>query len=110
MAVLATYRKQPWEVKDYDIDFSDWLSGVVPADTLATVETLVTCLSTPPDSTLVVDSVTLSPAVASTRIKLMISGGTADKDYKVTVRATTTGVDGFVRRDESELKFVVKDH
>ncbi|MFM7011768.1 MAG: hypothetical protein ACKO0Z_20965 [Betaproteobacteria bacterium] len=105
MAILKTYDKQPWEVKDYDIDYRDWLAGTQPADTIANVTTAVSCLTDPPDSTLQVDSVT----VANPRVKLMVSGGTSEKTYKVTVRMTTTGVDGFVRKDESELKFNVKD-
>lgn len=106
MAILATHKKQPWEVKDYDIDYSDWLNGVSPADTLATVVPLVSCITTPADTALVVDSVTVS----SNRVKFMVSGGTAGETYKLTARATTNGVDGFVRKDESELKFVLVDY
>lgn len=105
MAVLATYQKQPWEVKDYDIDYSDWLNGVTPADTLNTVVAIVSCITTPADTALVVDSTTVS----NTGVKFMVSGGTAGETYKLTARATTDGVDGFIRKDESELRFVVKD-
>lgn len=105
MAILATHQKQPWEVKDYDIDYSDWLNGVSPADTLASVVAIVTNITTPADTALVVNSVTVS----TTKVKFMVSGGTAGDTYKLTARATTNGVDGFVRKDESELRFVVKD-
>ncbi len=106
MTILKSFEKQPWEVKDYDIDYSDWLNGVSPADTLASVQAIVSCITNPADTALVVDSTTVSP----TKVKFMVSGGTAGETYKLTARATTSGVDGFVRKDESELRFVVKDN
>lgn len=105
MTILATYHKQPFDVKDYDIDYSDWLNGVTPADTIASATASVICLTLPTDTSMVVNSVTVSP----TKVKFMVAGGTDGQTYKLTSRVTTTGVDGFVRKDESELRFVVKD-
>lgn len=96
--ILAKYEKQPAEVKDYDIDYSEWLGPV--ADEVASVATVVTSDSEAVP-TLVVDSTEQSTTV----VKLWISGGTTGTRYKVTVRMTTAGG----RLDESELVFTVKD-
>ena len=96
--ILAKYEKQPAEVKDYDIDYSEWLGPV--ADTVASTTAIVTSI-TETVPTLEIDSTDQS----TTAVKLWISGGTAGVRYKVTVRMTTTGG----RLDESELVFTVKD-
>ena len=96
--ILAKYEKQPAEVKDYDIDYSEWLGPV--ADTVASTTAIVTSV-TETVPTLEIDSI----METSTTVKLWISGGTAGVSYKVTVQMTTTGG----RLDESELVFKVKD-
>lgn len=101
--ILAKYEKQPAEVKDYDIDYAEWLGPV--GDTVATATTTVTC-DTEPVPTLLVDSVETS----DTLVKLWVSGGTAGARYKITVRMTTTGAAGKTRKDESELVFTVKEY
>lgn len=99
MAIIARYTKQPWERKDYDIDYSEWL---VPGDTLDTITTSVLCMSDPLDDTLRVDAIQNSLTVA----KLWISGGTHGRKYKVTIFASTVGG----RDDEEEIIFTVKDY
>ena len=101
--ILAKYEKQPAEVKDYDIDYAEWLGPV--GDTVATATTTVAC-DTEPAPTLLVDSVETS----DTLVKLWVSGGTAGARYKVTVLMTTTGFAGKTRTDESELVFTVKEY
>ena len=96
--ILATYEKQPAEVKDYDIDYREWL---VPADDVVQSVTTAVTSATETAPTLVVDSIQMTVYVA----KLWISGGTAGTKYKVTVQMETEGG----RLDESELVFVVKD-
>ena len=96
--ILAKYEKQPAEVKDYDIDYGEWLGPV--ADTVASTTAIVTSV-TEAVPTLEIDSIMES----STAAKLWISGGTAGVSYKVTVKLTTAGG----RLDESELVFTVKD-
>ena len=96
--ILAKYEKQPAEVKDYDIDYSEWLGPV--ADTVD-IPTATVTSATEPVPTLEVDSIEQT----TTAVKLWISGGTAGVSYKVTVQMTTTGG----RLDESELVFKVKD-
>jgi hypothetical protein len=96
--ILAKYEKQPAEVKDYDIDYSDWL--IPAADTINGITTAVTS-ETQATPTLVVDYTQITITLA----KLWISGGTVGVQYKVTVRMTSAGG----RIDESELIFSIKD-
>jgi hypothetical protein len=96
--ILAKYEKQPAEVKDYDIDYADWL---IPAeDTIDTITTTVTS-ETQATPTLEVDYTEQTLTLA----KLWISGGTVGTQYKVTVLMTSEGG----RIDESELIFNIKD-
>lgn len=96
--ILATYEKQPAEVKDYDIDYTQWLS---PAEDVLDGVTAVVSSTAETSPTLVVDLVQHTVYVA----KIWLSGGTPGVRYKVTVQAQTVGG----RLDESELIFNVKD-
>lgn len=97
--ILAKYEKQPLEVKDYDVDYTPWLTTIT--DTLASLATSVVCLTDATDETLEVDSTTFTDDT----VKVWISGGTDGEQYKLTLRVTTTGG----RVDESELIFRVRD-
>lgn len=97
--ILDKFSKQPFEVKDYDIDYAEWLSGM--SDTLTTVTATVACVTDPADVALVVNSI----AVATYSAKFWVAGGTDGKKYKLTARATTAGG----RIDESELIFSIKE-
>lgn len=97
--ILEKYEKQPAEVKDYDIDYEEWLAPV--SDTLNTVVAAITCLTDAADTALVCNAVFVSPNTA----KFWIAGGTAGQKYKLTATATTSGG----RIDQSELVFTVKD-
>lgn len=98
--ILEKYTKQPREVKDYDIDYSPWLTPM--SDVLDSVTGTVTCLTDPSDTSLTLDSTLHTNTVA----KFWLSGGTAGAKYKLTVLAKTTGG----REDESELIFTLKDY
>jgi hypothetical protein len=97
--ILERFTKQPAEIKDYDVDYAEWLAPMV--DTLTDVEAEVECTTSPGDTALVINSVT----VGTTSAKLWIAGGTAEQKYKITLQATTLGG----RLDESELIFTIKD-
>lgn len=97
--ILEKFSKQPFEVKDYDIDYSEWLSGM--SDTLSNVTATVVCLTDPADTSLAINSV----IVATYAAKFWVAGGTDGKKYKLTSRATTAGG----RIDESELIFSIKE-
>ena len=89
--------KQPREVKDYDITYTDWL---VDGDTLFEITAEVECL-TGNDTSLVVDKTEFT----ADRAKFWLSGGASGNRYKLTALADTN----LGRRDESEIIVVVKD-
>jgi len=76
MAVLGRFVKQPSEVLDYDVDFSDWFEG--RTDT--------------PSSHTVIAEIGIT-VVGSSRtgnvVKVVLSEGTAGTKYKIAVRLTT---------------------
>lgn len=98
--ILERFEKQPSEVKDYDINYSDWLTPM--GDTLVSATASVICVTNPDDTALLVQSV----LVTHYGVKLWMAGGTDRARYKVTVMASTTGG----RLDESELMFTIKEH
>lgn len=95
MAILATFEKQPADVLDYDVDYTEWLPN---GDAVDSVTYAVTPTGLEIESAVVVNS--------GTRVKLWVSGGTAAKTYKVELTATTTL--GRVKQDE--VRFRVKEY
>ena len=89
---LGNFNKQPIEVVDYDIDYSEWLT---PGDN---VQSAVVAVA---PAGLTVESV----FVNDPRVKIWVSGGTDSIRYKLTV--TTTTADGRVKQDEFSVR--VKD-
>jgi hypothetical protein len=77
MGVLAVFYKQPSEVLDYDIDFTEWMT---PGDSIATA----TATS---DAGITLGATTIIGYV----VKQWVSGGTDGNSYKVTVKVTTNG-------------------
>ena len=89
---LGYFRKQPVEVLDYDIDYSEWLTEGDNVES-AIVEVA--------PNGLVVESVFINDP----RVKVWLSGGTDSVQYKVTVTATTA--EGRVKQEEFKIR--VKD-
>lgn len=89
---LGNFSKQPVEVKDYDIDYSEWLT---PGDNVKSAEVTVAPTGLTIESTFINDP----------RVKIWLSGGADGTQYKLTV--TTTTADGRVKQDEFKVK--VKD-
>ncbi len=89
---LGVFLKQPTDVLDYDIDYTDWL---VDEDTVQSA------LATSAPNTLTVESV----FTTTNRVKVWLSEGADNTTYKVTV--VTTTADGRVREDEFRVR--VKD-
>ncbi len=88
--ILDTYTKQPAEVLDYDIDYTDWLeTGDTIASKTVTAETGLT-----------VDSSAIWGA--DKKVKVWLSGGTDATTYKVTVTIVT--VAGCTKEDEFRMK------
>lgn len=78
MPILERFTKQPADVQDYDIDFSEYLNALTDTPASAVVEV-------EPGITLV------SQLITGQRVKVWLAGGTTGGRYKVTVRLTTSG-------------------
>ena len=91
MALLASVQQQPKDIRDYDIDFSEWFP-VGDVVTEAEISVLPAGL-------------TVSYALQAPRVKVWLSDGLTGTAYKVTVLART----GDGRAKEVELKVKIKD-
>ena len=89
---LGIFHKQPVEILDYDLDYSEWLT---PGDS---VESAVVVVE---PTGLTVESVFTNES----KVKVWVSAGTSGMAYKLTVTMTTA--DGRVKQDEFKVK--VKD-
>lgn len=74
---LGTFSKQSTETLDYNVDFTDWFSNRTDtADShTAVAEAGITVVSS---------------SLASNVVKVVLSGGTVNVRYKITVRLTTS--------------------
>jgi hypothetical protein len=99
---LGTFFKQPNEVKDYDIDYTDFLAEILPPVSLATCEVIVECLNG--DDTSLTNSLNV---INTPVVKVWLSGGTHGYDYKLTARTTMTGTPA--RVDEREFKIKIRE-
>lgn len=97
--ILDRYIKQPAEVKDYDVDYSLWLTPMT--DSILNAVASVVCITNPANTSFVIDQVEFTPST----VKVWVSGGTDQEKYKVSILTRTVGG----RIDESELLFTVKD-
>ena len=75
--ILGRFFKQPAEVLDYDVDYVDWFSNRTdaPASFVVIAETGITVVSS---------------SRTGFVVKVILSGGTVNVRYKITVRLTTT--------------------
>ena len=89
---LGNFNKQPVEIIDYDIDYSEWLTA---GDNVQAASVEVVPVGLMVESTF----------INAPRVKIWVSGGTTGTAYKLTVTATTA--DGRVKQDEFKVK--VKD-
>lgn len=78
MTILGKFTKQPVEVQDYDIDFTEYLAGQNDAALSHTVLA---------ESGLSV----LSSALTAGVVKVFVSGGLDGNSYKVSATVTTAG-------------------
>lgn len=91
VAILGKFEKQSAEVLDYDVDFTKWFAarGLTPDILTVVAEAGITI-------------------VASSRtgavVKIVLSGGTSGRQYKITVTLTSTSAPALKR----EADFVVK--
>jgi hypothetical protein len=91
MPILGTYKQQPNDNLDYDIDFADYFpAGDAIQSAEVTAETGITKGTT---------------TATATQVKQWVTGGTSGTTYKFTVKATTAA--GRVK--EVEFRVKVKD-
>lgn len=93
MAILAKFEKQPADVQDFDVDYSEWLTGL--SDTIlsgsATAEA----------------GITLDKhEIVSGAVKVWLSGGTNGIAYKITTTVITVGG----RTKQAEIIVKVKEY
>ena len=103
MALLDRFKKQPLEIKKYQIDYSEWLADGETLNGVATqVELLNPATGDVGEPTLTVGT---NQIVGGTVFEYYMSSGTDGKRYKVTFLAATTDA----QTVESEIEFKVFD-
>lgn len=95
MAILSTFEKQPADVLDYDVDYTEWLPN---GDAVESVAHTVTPSDLEIQGAIIVNG--------GTRVKLWVAGGENAKTYKVELTVTTTL--GRVKQDE--VRFRCKEY
>lgn len=91
ISILGRKQKQPGDTADFYVDFSEWFDGSTPPRTdgpLAYTVTVETGLTKVYD------------ALNDKVVKVVVSGGTAGKTYKVTVILTTSAAPEIVKEAE----------
>ena len=96
MPILAKFEKQPADVQDFDIDFTEWLAA--RGDTAPGPDGLTVQI----DSGLVLLGAVLNAGVA----KIWTSGGVNGVTYKISATLTTVGH----RVKSAEVKVKVKEY
>ena len=96
MSILAKFEKQPADVQDFDIDFSEWLTDMGdtargPAGLMVEAKAGLTILAQ-----------TLTDGV----VKVWTAGGTDGTTYKITATVTTAGN----RVKQAEINIKVKEY
>ena len=98
MAVVGKDAKQPHEILDWDVDYSDWMPD---GDGIEDVDVQVRLLTGSGAPALSVEGVDVSRYV----VKVWLAGGAHGGKWRVQVRAITTGG----RRKEAEFDISVKE-
>ena len=95
---MNLFTKQPADVLDYDLDFSDWLTGS---------DSITGAVATPSASDPVdpADLIVQSVQIVGQTVKVWVSAGVNGQNYKVTSTITTS--EGRVK--QLEFKIRVKD-
>jgi len=97
---LKRFVKDPQEVLDYTIDWSEWL---VAGDTInAVTVTTPAGISTTTGGT---PATPAAPSFTTTTTKIWVAGGTAGASYDIACRVTTVGT----RQGERSITIQVKD-
>ena len=95
---MNLFQKQPADVLDYDLDFSDWLTG---SDTITGAVATASTTETADPADLMVNST----QIVGQNVKVWVSAGVSGRSYKVTTTITTS--EGRVK--QLEFKIRVRD-
>lgn len=95
MAIIGSYIKQPREVLDYDVNFSEWIPT---AD-------YITSVTTNADAGITLGSTIIDPTTKKI-VKQWVSDGTSGAIYKIQMLATTAGG----RKKEVEFNITVREY
>jgi hypothetical protein len=87
---MNLFQKQPADQLDYDLDFSEWLTGT---------DTITGAVAT---SSVPAELVVLSVAVSDQAAKVWVSGGIDGTTYKVTATITTS--EGRIKENEFKIR------
>jgi hypothetical protein len=90
--ILAKFEKQPSEIQDYDIDFSEYLNALSDSAVSAVV-------------TGEIGITVVAHSLIGNVVKVWLSGGDDGETYKITVLLTTSGG----RKREADIKVKVKE-
>lgn len=87
--IEGKFEKQPAEILDYDVDYTEWFEGRqdTPASHVVIVPSGIT---------------KVSDALTGMTVKVVLGGGLAGEKYKITVRLTTAA--GLVKEADFELR------
>jgi hypothetical protein len=97
--VPSSFEKQPWEVRQIVVDFSNALS---PGDTVASISGITAWESTTERTSTVVHG---SGSIVGNRVYLTLKAGTDAITYDIRIRVITTNGDQI----EEDLSLVVKE-
>jgi len=95
MTILATFGKQPNEIRDYDISYTEYLAARQDSPRLVDPVEVVVQDGLTLDEFFLIDGV----------VKVFLSGGTDGETYKVTTFMHTEGG----RKIEADIKIRVKE-
>lgn len=103
---LGSFRKQPSEVKDFDVDFTAFFTAV-GGDTISVHSAVVSSGNTgsPSDLVLGPGALPITDLVTTTRVKCWVGAGVTGVKYKVTITVTTADL----RVEEEDVFVVVKE-
>ena len=103
MTLLDRFRKQPAEIKKYQINYSEWLPTSINVVTVTTAVTILNPASGDVGEPTL--NISATSIIGGSMYEYYVSAGTDKKKYKVTFQADTNDA----QKIESEIEFKVND-
>ncbi len=104
---MQKFEKQPYDVRDFDVEMLDWFDSVAPGDDIQSVTASVTETGVDPDLVLGPQPQPETQLIGSqpTAFKVWVGGGVDGVTYQVTCQVLTEGG----RKKEVDFKIKVKE-